>query len=494
MANNRYLWWTGLISGPLSALLLIGPVELGGAGPQVMAMAGIATWMSIWWIMEIIPLGATALLPLILFPLLGIMDGNSTAGAYINYVIFLFLGGFLIALAMERWELHRRIALRTLLMFGSELHRLVFSFMLASAFLSMWISNTATAVMMLPIGLAVLKNFDRRMDDEVAKRFSVVLLLGIAYGCSVGGVATLVGTPPNLAFVRIYEINMPEALPVTFGQWMLLGLPLTVIMLGITWGVLTKLKIPDLAGYRVDRSVIREEYRSLGPMSREEKVVLAVFAATALLWVFRADLRLGVLTIPGWSNLLPYPGMIDDGTVAIAMALLLFVIPAKNGNHDFLLEAHIFREVPWGIILLFGGGFALAEGFLESGLSEYIGQQFKALSGVPVLGLTGMICASVTFLTELTSNTATAQTILPIVASVANAIGVHPLLLMVPATLSASFAFMMPVATPPNAILFGSDRIPIMEMVKTGLILNLIGIVVVTFVSYFLISFIFGIS
>ncbi|MHC5028286.1 MAG: SLC13 family permease, partial [Planctomycetota bacterium] len=304
---------------------------------------------------------------------------------------------------------------------------------------------------------------------------------------SIGGIATLVGTPPNLSFVRIFEISFPEAEPMAFGQWMLFALPLSITLLFVVWWLLTGVFYRSPPSLRLEEDAIRREARGLGSLCFAEGVVLAVFAATALLWVFRKDLILGGLVVPGWSRLLPdsVPGLIDDGTVAIAMALLLFVVPSRAADAKaprHVLDVSVFARIPWHIVLLFGGGFALAKGFQETGLSSYVGARFAGLEGTSPLIMIASVSGTLTFLTELTSNTATTELMLPILASVASAVNVNPLLLMIPATISASFAFMMPVATPPNAIIFGSGRIRIAEMARVGLVINLIGIVLVTLV------------
>jgi sodium-dependent dicarboxylate transporter 2/3/5 len=368
--------------------------------------------------------------------------------------------------------------------------------MLAAAFLSMWISNTATAVMMVPIGLAMILQIEERFGPDRTHSFSVGLMLGIAYSCSVGGLATLVGTPPNLSFVRIFAILFPDAPAIAFGQWIIMGLPLCLIMLVVTWLLITKVFYRVPADVIVDREVVKRERADLGPIGFEEKVVLGVFAATAFLWVFRVDLQLGLVTIPGWSRLIPFPELIDDGTVAIAMASILFFIPTKNRSSGALriMDQEVIPRLPWGIVLLFGGGFALAAGFQETGLALLIGEQFQALASMPTFFLILMVCLMLTFLTELTSNTATTEMILPVLAAIAVATQIHPLILMIPATLSASCAFMMPVATPPNAIIFGSGRLTVGEMARIGVVLNLIGALVIALVVFTLGSLVFGID
>ncbi len=490
---SRIGFWLGL--GVFATLLLWG--DLDPERPLVTRMAAVAALMAIWWITDAIPLAATALVPLVAFPLLGIMSTKLAAPIYLNGTIFLFIGGFMIALAMERWHLHRRIALRIIRLIGGSPARLVLSFMVASALLSMWVSNTATAIMMLAIGMAIVAEEEARFGRERTRELTIALLLGIAYGCSVGGMATLVGTPPNLSFVRLFVIAFPDCPPdeqISFAQWMLLGVPIMLVMLVIIWLLLTRVFFRSPAELKLSSTVIDEEYRKLGPMSFSEKAVLWVFVATAALWVGRQDIALGAATLPGWENLLPASAfdaggasLLEDGTVAIAMALLLFLIPSRAKDPAAparVLDIDVFRKIPWHIVLLFGGGFALASGFKSSGLSEHIGAQFAGLAGAPPVMVVAAVSATLTFMTELTSNTATTEMAMPILASVAVAMRTHPYLLMIPATLSASCAFMMPVATPPNAIVFGSGRLRVIDMVKVGFVINLIGIVVITALFY----------
>ena len=465
-------------------LLLAFPVDPGNVPAS--RLAAVALLMAIWWVTDAIPLFATALIPLVLYPLLGIMAGQDTAPIYFNSTIVLFLGGFMIALTMEKWNLHRRIALNIIHAVGGGPARIVLGFMVAAAFLSMWISNTATAVMMVPIGLAICLQIESEAGRDGARHLSVGLMLGIAYGCTVGGLTTLVGTPPNLSFVRIFEILFPDAPSIAFGQWLIMAFPVGLVMLVVSWLLITQVfhRVPE--GVTVDRNTVEVERRRLGAISFEERAVLGVFVATALLWVFRVDLTLGFLTLPGWSRLLPDPGMIDDGTVAITLASVLFFIPTRNRAEGAtrVMGPDVIPRLPWNIVLLFGGGFALAAGFQETGLAQLIGSQFEVLASLPVFVMILLVCAALTFLTEFTSNTATTEMVLPILASVAVATGTHPLVLMIPATLSASCAFMMPVATPPNAIVFGSDRITVRDMARTGIFLNLIGVLVIATVVF----------
>ncbi|NNM33979.1 MAG: SLC13/DASS family transporter, partial [Gemmatimonadetes bacterium] len=322
------------------------------------------------------------------------------------------------------------------------------------------------------------------------------VMLGIAYACSVGGAATLVGTPPNLSFARIFAITFPAAPPISFAQWMLMGLPIALLMLAAAWLMITKVLYRVPGHISVDRSMIAGQHAALGRVTFEEGAVLAVFGLTALLWVFRVPLDLGVVTLPGWSGLLPRPDYVDDGTVAIAMASVLFLIPTRSPDADtpMVMGPDVIPRLPWNIVLLFGGGFALAHGFQATGLSVFIGDRFQGLEGTSPWLFIPLVCLAITFLTELTSNTATTEMILPILAAVSVAAEIHPLLLMIPATLSGSCAFMMPVATPPNAIVFGSERLRISDMARAGLILNLIGAVVITLVFMLVGTAVFGIE
>jgi len=476
--------------GVIGSILVYTFADFGVGNEDALLTAAIAFWIAYWWITEPVPLAATSLLPIILFPLLGLVSGDKIAKSYFNSTILLFLGGFIIALAMEQWNLHKRIALVLISFFGRSTSSIVFGFMIASAFLSMWISNTATAVMLLPIGLAMLYKIEDQAGLEASRKFSISLMLGIAYACSVGGIATIVGTPPNLVFQRIYAIQFPDNPAITFGEWIIFALPLSIAMLFMIWLILTKLYFRLDDKINIDKSIIIVEKKQLGGMSYQEKIISIVFILTAILWIFRNNIDTGFFTIPGWSALLPSKNFIDDGTIAIAMSLMLFIIPAKDETNDSIaiLDNRIIRKIPWEIILLFGGGFALAEGFISTGLSEIIGAQFSALHDFPVYLTILIICFSITFLTELTSNTATAQIILPILASLSVQLEIDPKLVMIPATISASMAFMMPVATPPNAIVFGSGRLKVFDMARSGFAINLIGALMISIYCYFLFS------
>jgi sodium-dependent dicarboxylate transporter 2/3/5 len=483
-----------VLAGPVLALFLLLFFDLSPGRPEVTRTAAVAVLMAVWWITEAIPLAATSLLPVVLFPAFGVMSGKTVAGLYFNHIIFLFIGGFMVALAMERWKLHRRIALRILLWVGVRPSRMLLGFMLATAFLSMWISNTATTMMMVPIAMATTVKLEERFGEDRVRRYATGLFLGIAYAASIGGIATLVGTPPNLSFARIIGICFPAAPDVSFASWLVFALPVSVVLLASAWVVLSLLFCRGADVCRVELDPFTAEYQRLGPMTYEEKVVLADFALLALLWVFRADIQVGDFTLPGWSRLFPNADFLNDGTVSVGMALLLFLLPAGRGRGERIMDWETAGRLPWNIVLLFGGGFALASGFKESGLSLWIGSQLEGVSFLPPLLIVGAVCLLVTFLTELTSNTATAEMLLPVLAALGVAVKLNPLLLMIPGTLSCSCAFMLPVATPPNAIVFGTQRLRIADMARVGIILNLLGVACITAAAFLLLGPSFGVD
>lgn len=477
---NRF----GILFGLIVFLLFNLLVDFGEQFYSAKIVAATALLMSIYWITEVIPLSVTSLIPLIIFPITGVVSSKDISQSYINSTIFLFMGGFIIAIAMEKWNLHKRIAMVIISKIGGSPSMLILGFMISASFISMWISNTATAVMLLPIGISIIVKLEEEFGKEKLTNFSKALMLAIAYSCSIGGIATIIGTPPNLVFMRIYKISFPNNPQIYFGDWMWFALPIAISMLFIVWILLTKVFFRIDKNIFINKSTTKEEINKLGKISFEEKTVLIVFIITSLLWIFRGELNLGVVKIPGWSSLFPQKDFIDDGTIAIFMGFLLFVLPT-NDKEKKILDSSAIRKIPWDIILLFGGGFALAEGFVSSGLSKLIGQQFISFKGMNVIFLIASVSFALTFLTELTSNTATAQITLPILASLAIELNINPLLIMLPATLSASFAFMLPVATPPNAIVFSSNRLKIYDMAKTGLAINFIGIIIVTGFIYF---------
>lgn len=455
-----------------------------GMPQEAWRTAAVGSLMAIWWVTEAIPIPATALLPLVLFPLLGILSIDAAAAPYANPVIYLFLGGFLIAAAMQRWDLHKRIALIVILWVGTEPVRLVGGFMLATGFLSMWVSNTATAVMMLPIGLSVIHRALPPVDgvprDPGDSNFAIALMLGIAYAASIGGLATLIGTPPN-ALLAGY-MRESYGVQIGFGQWMLLGVPLVLVGLPLSWIILTKVAYPiKLKGIPGGAESIRLELRKLGGWTAGERRVAVVFAAAALLWIFRPLLE-------AWA-----PGLSDTG-IAIGAALVLFLLPIDLSRGRFVLEWQDARALPWDVLVLFGGGLSLAAAISATGLAEWIGGALAGLQVLPTIALILAVTLVVIFLTELTSNTATAAAFLPILGSLAIGIGENPLLLAVPAALAASCAFMMPVATPPNAIVYGSSFVSIPQMARAGLYLNVLFTFLITFLAYGLVVLAFGVE
>jgi len=481
----------GLVLGPLLfALIMLVPTPEGlSSGGQ--AVAATTAWVAVWWIGESIPIPATSLLPIVLFPLTGALDVDATTAPYANDLIFLFMGGFFIAMAMQRWGLHRRIALRTIRAVGTGPKRIILGFMVATAFLSMWVSNTATAMMMTPIGLAVIlqtSDIIERSDVDVSTEqgefnFGTALMLCIAYSASVGGVGTIIGTPPNLVLVG--AINETFDQTISFAQWMLYGVPIAVLGVAIIWVYVTRVVLPpQLDSLPGGMAVIDEEIESLGAMAREEKLVLLVFSLTAAAWISRSFVLEPI--IPG----------ISDSVIGIAGALALFLIPARasDGSFTFLLDWETAVDIPWGIILLFGGGLAIAEGFSETGLAEWLGSQLTGLEGVSIVLVITVVVLLTIFMTEVTSNTATTAMLMPIMASLAVGLSIHPYGIMIAAATSASFAFMLPVATPPNAVVFGSGYITMPQMAKTGAGLNIIGIFLVILLAMTWLPLVWGIN
>ena len=481
---------TGFILGVGAPVAMLVFMDLGG-NPVITRMAAVAVMMSIFWITEAIPLAATALLPLGLFPVLGIATSKNVAAQYMNSTVFLLIGGFMLALAMQRWNLHKRIALNVLAIFGGHPVMLLSGFMLATAGLSMWISNTATTLLMLPIALAILARYQDMLSIEQQHQFAVALLLSIAYSASIGGMMTLIGTAPNLVFASFYE--SVTGVSVGFAQWMLVSIPVgftMMLVLALMMGGIYLKKMPasdDL------RQVVIEERMQLGKICHEEKVVLVVFIITAFLWITRKGILIGDFSFSGWSERIRFGNMIDDGSVAIAMSILLFFIPAiqQDGKKTTILAESVFTELPWPVVVLFGGGFALAYGFSESGLSNYLAMQLEGFKTVSLPLVILSVTAGMTMLTEFTSNTATTQMVLPILNTVSEMINVQVAWLMLPATLAASCAFMFPVATPPNAIIFGSGKLRVIDMVSVGIILNTVAILVISSLCFWLVPIVF---
>ncbi len=465
-----------LLLGPL--LFLVGlvtppPPLLAATGWRV---AGLAAWMAVWWLSAVVPLEATALLPIVLLPLVRAGSVGEVAAPYADPIIFLFLGGFFLAATLERWELHRRFALATVRAVGTDAPRVVLAFMLASAAASMWISNTATALMMLPIAAAVVGT--RGTGGRAATGFPTALMLGIAYACSIGGVATLIGTPPNAILAGAARELL--GVEISFGSWIGTGLLITIPMLFACWLLLVLMfrvrgALPGLAE-AVDR-----EGRDLGGFSGGERFVLTVFALTATAWIVRAPKSLGAIRIPGLTDLIPG---ISDAGIALAAAVILFVTPLPRSRFAVALDWESARKVPWGILLLFGGGLSLASAFERTGLTEWVGGLLQGLAGAPLPVVLLATATLFVLLTELTSNTATAALGMPLMVGVAAGLGVPALPLMITGALAASMAFMLPVATPPNAIVFGSGAVSTRDMARAGIGLNVLAVAIITLIVW----------
>lgn len=473
----------GLFAGPAAFLvLLLSPVPA-GLSFQAWAVAGVAVFMAVWWVTEAIPIPATALLPIILFPLLEVGSVAEATRPFANPLIYLFLGGFIIALAMQRTNLHRRIALNVVNLAGVRPNSIIIGFMIAAAFLSMWVSNTATAMMMLPIALSILSLVERDAAEETGAaddRFSLAVLLCLAYACNIGGIGTLIGTPPN-ALMAGYLLDNYNV-EIGFAKWMMVGIPIVVVSLPVVFLLLTKVVFPvkttQIPG---GADMIKRELKKAGPMSRAEIMVAGLFGMTAVLWVTRPLLE-------------PYIPNISDTGIAIFASVLMFLLPVNLKKGEFILRWEDTRRLPWNVLILFGGGLSLAAGITDTGLAAWIGKSLSGLGWLPVSALVMLSLLIVIFLTEITSNTATGAAFLPILASVAVAMGQDPLLLVIPSTVGASCAFMLPVATPPNAIVYGSGRISIPQMARAGFIFNILMVFIITGMMYLLLGHVFHVA
>jgi sodium-dependent dicarboxylate transporter 2/3/5 len=467
----------GLFLGPLLAVLMLwsdAPTGLSEAGWRT---AAVGLLMAVWWATEAVPIAIAALVPLVCFPLLGIATIQDTASPYANKVIYLFLGGFIVAYAMQRWNLHRRIALNLLQVANGNGRSLVGGFMLASAVISMWVMNTSTTMMLLPIAVSIITVIQRSvkgLDQRAKNDFQYALLLGLAYGATLGGLATLVGTLPNVMLAAFMQESYGTQ--INFANWIMVGLPMTIIMLPLTWMVLTRwvFKV-DFETSAESRFELRRMKEELGTITTPEVRVAIVFTIMAISWVSRPLL----IKFPGLSAL-------DDSSIAMAGAIALFLIPSGDKRDPVLLRWKYAEQMPWSVLILFGGGLTLASAVSRTGLAEWLGYNLQSIATLPIPVVVIIAATMIIFLTELTSNTATTATFLPVVGAIALESGVDPIILAVPITLAASCAFMLPVATPPNAIVFGSGLLTIPKMARAGMVLNLIGIVVVTFTALFL--------
>ncbi|MHA7830218.1 MAG: SLC13 family permease [Flagellimonas sp.] len=472
----------GLVSGPLAFLYIILFFHPEGLGASANAVLATVSWVAIWWITEAISIAMTALLPIILFPITGGLGLGETTASYGHKYIFLYIGGFILAIAIEKWSLHKRIALSIIKIVGTNVVNIILGFMVATAFLSMWISNTAATVMILPMGMAIVAQlYDNPNTIENENLiFGKALMLAIAYSASIGGISTLIGSPTNLVLAGVVESTF--GMEITFSQWFLFAFPIAMVLLFICWKYLTgyafKFKQKAFPGGRKEISV---QLRMLGKMSFEEKMVLVIFLGTAFAWISRSFL------------LQKFVPNLDDTIISISTAILLFVAPTSTKGKRILVWKDAVR-LPWDIVLLFGGGLALASGFESSGLALWIGKKLTALDSLPFIVVLVIVVAMVNFLTEITSNIATTAMLLPVLLSLAPILGIHPYYLMMGATVAASCAFMLPVATPPNAVVFGSGYLNMADMVRKGIWMNLISILTVTLFIYFLVPLIWDLK
>ena len=472
--NSRKI---GLYLGPILFILARFFLELEGLSDQANAVLASTLWIAIWWITEAIPIAATSLLPIILFPLSGALPLDDTTSSFGHRFVFLYLGGFILALAIQKWNLHKRIALNIIMVVGTNVQKIILGFMVATAFLSMWISNTATAVMMLPIGIAIIKQMKdlKNSPEDENLIFGKALMLSIAYSASIGGIATLIGTPPNLVFAGI--IQEVYNIEISFLKWFQFGFPISILLLAISWIYLTKVAFKFKQNeFNEGKEEINRQLEELGPISYEEKIVLSVFVVTGLAWILRTYLL---------NKFIPN---LDDSIIALISGISLFLFQANNqeGKNEKIMNWEDAVKLPWGVLLLFGGGLAIAQGFQSSGLANWIAENLTQLNGFSLFIILLVLITAVNFLTEITSNLATTAMLLPILAPTAVILGVHPYVLMVGATLAASCAFMLPVATPPNAVVFGSNYLKISDMVRVGILMNIISIIIIFMMVYFI--------
>lgn len=483
-ASLNFIKAAALLAGPVLFLIIVNTVVVEGLSTEAIRVIALAAWMVVWWMAEAVPLAVTALLPLVLFPVLDIFSTAEAAAPYANPIIFLFMGGFLIALAMEKRNLHKRIALNIIRITGMHANGIIMGFMLATAFLSMWISNTATAVMMLPIALSVVDllqdSKEREIPREGYRRFALSLMLGIAYAANIGGTTTIIGTPPNVVFVgymqEFYQRDM------NFGRWLYIGVPVCFTLLTITYLLMTRVLFPHrlkkLAG---SEHLIQDKLQELGPMSRAEKLVAVIFFLTAACWIFQSSI-----------NDLLGNNYLDNTIVAMAGGVLMFITPVSLERQEYVLDWKSTERLPWGILLLFGGGLCLAKGMEISGIVQLVGDKIAESSELSLWLLLLLLTAFMLFMTELMSNVALTVIFLPVVLGIAESLEVNPLYLAIPVTLAASCAFMMPISTPPNAVVFSSGHIRMFDMVKAGFFLNLISILVLVLIGLTLVRWVYG--
>ncbi|MGB9772003.1 MAG: SLC13 family permease [Candidatus Kapaibacteriota bacterium] len=478
----KYKWF--FVGLAIFLLLIVFPLFPTKA--QVSNLLAVIIFMGILWLTETLPIGITALLPLVLFPLLNIANANQVSTNYFNSTIFLFLGGFIISIAIEKTGLHRRIAFALLRTLGQTKDGILLAFTISSWFLSMFISNTATALIMLPIAVSVMNNLSTKLSEDARGKFSKAILLAIAYSCSIGGIATLIGTPPNLIFHKIYIINFPNLPEISFAKWLAIAFPLSLLLLICMYLLLRVFFLWGLPTKVVNLKIFGDDIAYRGDFTFEQKITLVVFLVTCFLWIFRTTFDLGFVVVPGWADLLGLSKLVEDSTVSIFAALLLFILPSDFRKNTKILCIEDLKKVPWDIVLLFGGGFAIADGFERTGLSDFLAKNLVGYVHLPPYLVITVVCVVIVATTEFSSNTAVASTFLPIVASISKILGIAPIKLMVPATISSSLAFMLPISTPPNAVVFSAGKIKIVEMAAVGVILNIIGLILVPLYFYIL--------
>ncbi len=475
----------GLFLGPVLFVLTLFFFSAEGLSFEAKAVLATTLWVAVWWITEAIPIPATSLLPLLLLPITGALNSATVTSAYGDDIIFLFLGGFFIASAMEKWNLHRRIALAIIAFVGTSTQRILLGFMLATAFLSMWVSNTAAVMMMIPMALAITAQVALALRGTQEARdipeFEKSLLFGVGYAGTIGGMGTLIGTPPNIILAaqarELFDVE------ITFASWMMIGVPVVVVLLAIAWIYLGRIAFrKGIKGIPGGKELIQSERAKLGKISFEESAVATVFVFAAFMWITRDWI---------WTDIFPE---LRDGMIAVTAAVLLFIIPVKSQAGLRILDWKDSREIPWGILLLFGGGLAIAAGFRETGLASWIGTQLTVLDGFNLLVIITSATFLILFLTEITSNTATATMILPVVASLALALNIHPFALMIPCAMAANCAFMLPVGTPPNAIIFATEKLRIVEMVRVGFVMNVIAATLIVMAVYYLVPAIWNLD
>ncbi|WP_257265245.1 DASS family sodium-coupled anion symporter [Endozoicomonas sp. ONNA2] len=475
-AGKPLFWLTGFLLGIALQLFTLMVDPPAGMNEMAWRCAGLAMMMAVFWSVEILPTAITALLPLIMSPMLGLASIDKAAIPYAHPVIFLFMGGFVLGLAMERWNLHSRIALKIMMIMGTGEKRLVLGFMTATGLISMWVSNTATTIMLLPIGLSVITMI--RRQGKMSQGFPVALLLAIAYGASIGGFGTLIGTPPNALLVAFLQEQY--GIQIGFARWLIIGLPASIILLAITgiWLGYFGYRLRGEENHVVTES-IKEQQKKNGAMSGPQKGVTAIFLLTAVAWIVR----------PWLSDVFPSL-LLSDTMIALISTVLLFIMPASWKKLEFLMNWKEMQRLPWDVLLLFGGGLSLAAMIRTTGLAQWIAGSLNILGDVPPLMAIALVVSIIIFLTEVTSNTATTAAFLPPLGALATSLGMDPAVLAIPAAIAASCAFMLPVATPPNAIVYGSGMLPIRNMVRSGMVLNLAGIVIITLLSHWLVKFI----